>query len=72
MSKLDVYAQLVEKKVDYFKTCIRSNGPWHLFPTNKGGIIFQYNGKDVKTDISIKELKEVRDLIDCFLKEVAE
>lgn len=72
MGKLDSYSRIVEKKQELFQDCTRACGPWKLMPTNKGGIIFQYNDKDVKTDMPPKELKELRDLISCFLNEVVE
>ena len=59
-------------KNEFVATLNRVAGPWRLGPTNKGGIFFQYNGKDIKNDISPKDLRDIRDLIDCFLKEVVE
>lgn len=70
MSKLDEYALFNEKKKELFTSCTRAAGPWKLLPTNKGGIILTLNNQDVKSDVSIKELKELRDVIGCFLDEV--
>lgn len=72
MSKLDDYARLSEQKKQMTASLVRANGPWKLGPTNRGGIFFKLGDKDIKNDISIKELREIRDLIECFLNEVVD
>lgn len=70
MSKLDEYAKIVELKREFLQNCVRKSGRFSLLPTNKGGIIFNFGPNKEIQDISPKELTEIRDLIDCFLKEV--
>jgi hypothetical protein len=71
MSKLDEYAILSEKRKEKFEECIRKSGPLSIGPTNRGGIWLKINNKDILTDISIKELENIAELIKDFLAVVA-
>lgn len=70
MSRLDDYASITEKRHDAFMACLRVCGKFKIGPTNKGGIFINYDGKDISADFSVKELREMRDIIDDFLKVV--
>ncbi len=72
MNKLEQYSKFVEQKNEFASSLNRANGPWGLGPTNRGGIFFKFNGKDIKNDISPKELRDIRNLINCFLEEVVD
>lgn len=70
MSRLGLYAEITKRRHDIFMACLRTVGKFKIGPTNKGGIFINYDGKDISADFSIEELKQMRDIIDDFLKVV--
>lgn len=70
-SLLEEYARAVEKKKEAYAKCIRASGPFQIGPTNRGGMFFKYKEKDVSQDISVSELKDLRELITDFLMRVS-
>lgn len=70
MNKLELYSISVAKKTEAFKECLRASGPFIIGPTARGGIFFKFKDKDISTDMSMQELKDMRDLITDFLVNV--
>ena len=74
MALIDEYVNAVKNKEELFKKCLRTSpsGLIAVGPTNKGGNYLKYDGKDIDSNISIGILKQLRDTIDIYLKEVLE
>lgn len=70
MSKLDDYANITERRKEFFQRCVRKVGPLSIGPTNRGGIFMKYDERELFNDISVHDLKLFRDLINDFLANV--
>lgn len=70
MNELEKFAAIFPKVEDLRSKATRVVGPFMLGPTKRGGIFFSFHDKHLFSDISIEQLKIIRALIDCFLKEV--
>lgn len=71
MNKLDQFAAVCKNKDEMFVACLVKAGPFTIGPTKRGGFFLQCNSKEVKNDMSLKDLGELRDAIDHFLTEIA-
>lgn len=70
MTKLELYSLADRHRKDALKAALRQSTNLVIGPTARGGIFMQYKHRDINTDMSINEIKEIRDLLTDFLVNV--
>lgn len=70
MSKLEEYARITALRKEMFQECFRGIDPFIIGPTNNGGMFLQKDGKDICKNLTVADLRALRNLIDMFLVSV--
>jgi hypothetical protein len=70
MNLLEQYSKINEQGREVFLKCLRKCGAVTIGPTKRGGIYLTIDDKQIFTDLSVNELKNARDVIDDFIKNV--
>lgn len=69
---LEQYSKSVEVSKEIWDRCLQKSGKFAIGPTKRGGIFVRWDTKDITNDASLKDVKELRDLLNYFLQVVAE
>jgi len=69
-SLLQQYETINLQKSELFLKCQRKCGPVSVAPTNSGTIFIKMHDQDLISSASIDDLKNIRNAIDDFLKNV--
>lgn len=70
MNKIDILVKAYEKMSEARESATRASGKFKIGPTSRGGIYLAIGEKNALQDVAISELKDLRDLLNCFLTEV--
>lgn len=68
---LEEYSKSVARSKEVWDKCLRKSGKFAIGPTKRGGIFVRWADKDVYTDASVEDIRNLRDLLTDFLVVVA-